>query len=199
MKRNFGILILLFLAISFLSAQGSFAQEEKKGFVKVVWNKILNIIKHPIKEIIPGPPVKPEPKPEPALGEKGSASSALSEKELRERIKVSLEASPEAADFMPELKVTTDKDGNITEIRYNVSGVFMGIETLDKETLVKMYNRINIERVKMRTERIQKQLEVIRSSRNVQAPPRIYMPPASVKPPPEPPKVPSPPGAPRRR
>jgi len=124
---------------------------------------------------------------------------ALSEEELCERINASLGAFPQAADFIPELKVTTDKDGNVAEIEYNISGVFTNIKTLDKETLMKVYNRINTERARMQAERIQKQLEAIRASRNVHRPPKIYAPPAVPKSPPEPPKVPPTPPDTQRR
>ena len=144
---------------------------------------------------------KPENETGTAAEEK-SPWDQISEKELRERIKRVLEISPDAADFIPELKITTDKDGNVTEIKYNISGVFTSIETLDKKTLIKMYNRINIERTRIQTERIQRQLEAVRASQNVQRPPKVYTPPAVPRPhrpPPQPPKVPPAPPTPRHR
>ncbi|MGB2705720.1 MAG: hypothetical protein WBC74_02550 [Candidatus Omnitrophota bacterium] len=136
---------------------------------------------------------------------KKSPWDEITKDEICERIKHMLEISPEAADFIPKLKIATDKEGNITEIKYNIDGIFKDIKELDKETLIKIHNRINIERTRIQTERIQRQMEAIRASQNVQRPPRVYTPPAVPKPhtpPPQPPKVPSPPPtppAPQRR
>lgn len=200
MEKSFKIFILLSLIISFLFAQDSFA-EKKGGVVKTVWHKILNVFKHPIQELTPIPTEKPEPEaePQPPAEPKESPLSGLTEEELRGRIKYMLEISPEAADFIPELKVAIDKDGNITEIEYNIDGIFKDIKDLDKETLIKIHNRINTERVRIQTERIQRQMEAIRASQSVQQPPRVYTPPAPPRPhtpPPQPPRIPQPPPAP---
>ena len=124
--------------------------------------------------------------------EKESALSAISVNELYGRIKNLLMIFPEITDFMPEIKTTTGADGDISEIKYNVSGVFTNLETLDRGSLIKVYKRVNIERARIQGERIQRQLESIRASRHVHTPHKVHMPPETPKIPPAPPKIPLP-------
>jgi|GEM_PF-2645429 len=142
----------------------------------------------------------------PAADEKKSAFADLSIKALCDKIKHVLNVFPEVVDFMPELKVKTGTDGNVTDVRYNVSGVFTRIETLDKKTLAGIYDRVNTERVRIQAGRIQKQMDAIRTSRDLRKLPESYNPPDVPKPytlpphlpkvPPKQPKVPTPPPTP---
>lgn len=109
-----------------------------------------------------------------------TALDKLTEKEILKRIKYMLETSPEIMDFIPELKE-------------------LDLETLDKGSLIKIHNRINIERIRIQTDRIQKQLEVIRASESIPKPPQEYTAPLIPKtpaPPQSPPKVPKEPPSP---
>ena len=99
-----------------------------------------------------------------------SPLQALSKEELIERIRYMLEVMPEIEDLLPGIK---GKD----------------LQKMDKDTLIALHNRINNERVRIQTERIQRQLEAVRASqhRPPQAPPTLpkvpQLPPA---PPPQP-------------
>ena len=110
----------------------------------------------------------------------------LTKEEMLKRIKHILETWPEIKGFIPELK---DID----------------LEKLDEEALIKIYNRVNIERVRLRTERIERQMEATKTLERVPEPPKTYTVPALpriLKPAPSPPKIPtrppSPPRPPRR-
>ena len=156
MKKIF----ILFLTITFLFVQASFA-EEKVGSVKTGWRKFLGVFKKPF--------LKPEKSP----------LERFTKEEILRRIKYMLETSPEIADFIPELK---DID----------------LEKLDKENLMKIHNRINIERIRIQTERMERQLETIRASERIPKPPQDYTAPAMPKtprPPSSPPEVPAPPAS----
>ncbi len=103
----------------------------------------------------------------------------LTKEEILRRIKYMLETSPEIADFIPELK---DID----------------LEKLDKENLIKIHNRINIERIRIQTERIERQLEAARASERIPKPPQDYTAPAMPKTPrlpQSPPEIPAPPSS----
>ncbi|UCD55071.1 MAG: hypothetical protein JSV93_06070 [Candidatus Omnitrophota bacterium] len=118
------------------------------------------------------PPLKPE---RPPLEE-------LTEEEILRRIKYMLETSPEIADFIPELKN-------------------MDLEELDKENLIKIHNRINIERIRIQTEKMQRQLEATRASERIRKLPQDYTAPAvpqTPRPRSSPPEVPTPPASPPR-
>ena len=124
---------------------------------------------------------------------KKSPWDSMTEEGIRERIKRMVQVSPEAVNFIPELKVTFDKDGEVLNITYKVDGVAKDLEGLDKGTLIKLHNRINIERVRIQTERIQRQLNAARASQQVPRPPPA--PPKIPKPPQAPPTIPKPPQA----
>lgn len=135
-----------------------------------------------------------------SAGEKppeGSPFESLSQEEIAQRIKYMLEAVPESAQFIPELKITHDDEGSILDVAYNVDGIFENIEKLDKDVLIRIHNRINNERVRIQNERIQRQLQAQRAGQNIpKPPPPAYIPPSVPKPPSAPPKIPSPPAPP---
>jgi len=204
MKNYFKILTLC-LAVVVLFSTASFSEEKKEGLVKGLWNKTLDIVKHPVKELAPIPKSKTAPEAEPApVEEKKSPWESITEEEICERIKYMIEVSPEASSLIPELKVTLDKNRNATKITYNVDGIAKDLKELDKETLIKIHNRVNNERARIQSERIQKQLEAMRASQRIPspppAPPKIprlpQQPPTVPKPPPQPPTIPRPPQAP---
>ncbi|MEE9500035.1 MAG: hypothetical protein V3V42_01940 [Candidatus Omnitrophota bacterium] len=104
----------------------------------------------------------------------------LTTEEILKRIKHMLETWPEIKGFIPELENTD-------------------LEKLDKEALIKIYNRVNIERVRLGIERMERRMEATKLSEGVPEPPRAYTIPArpvKLKPAPSPPKVPTPPPSP---
>ena len=164
-----------------------------------------------------------EPKPAQAVSEAKAASQkkeAVKPKQeftkeyFIEHIKGTLSHMEEIMNFVQGLKKETDKAGNVT---YTYNGTKLG--DLDKEQLSKLYGRINNEAVRIRTERLNRQLESIRQAERASRvarqtarqivvpappprPPIIYTPP---QPPPmpsavtQPPKIPPPPPTPERR
>jgi len=125
----------------------------------------------------------------PSQEERGMTKASLDEltkEEILKRIRYTLETWPEIKAFIPELEN-------------------MDLEKLDKKALIKIYKRINIERIRLRTERIERQLKATKASKGVPEAPPTYMIPAGPKipqPAPSPPKVPTPPPSPpqpRRR
>ena len=130
---------------------------------------------------------------------KKSPLEELSKEEITERIRHMLEVTPEAVGFIQRLKVASDENGNVKSIEYETGGVYKNIDTLDKKTLIKIHNRINNERTRIQTERIQRQLQAARAGQNIPKQHQVHIPPSIPKPPappPAPPKVPTPPPAP---
>lgn len=195
MRKYFRILIL-YLAMVFLFSTASFSEEKKEGAIKGLWNKALNVVRHPIQELIPIPQRKAALETEPAPDEKKrSPWEDMTEEEIRERIKNMIEISPEVVNFIPGLKVTFDEDGEILKITYEVEGLAKDLKELDKEALIRLHNRLNSERVRIQTERIQRQLDASRAAQRVHrtpqpppTPPRIHRPPPTPTTPPAPPR-----------
>lgn len=192
---------IVFLCIlTFLYTQLVFAQTEK-GDSQTMWRKILGVFKKPIaQEEIPAKST--------IASEKSKISDRkpqiirpkvedMSPDEIRDRIKTVVESSQEALDYIPELKASFNKDETVNVLSYKRDGIFVSIEELDKETLVKIYVRVNRERTRLNAERIQRQLESVRAAQNIsriQTPPTAPSTPPS--PPPAPPRVQSPPQVP---
>ena len=161
--------------------------DENPGFVKNLWRKFLNRGRTAEEKAAPV-----AAKPAPAIRDQKPLED-LSEEELKERITMMIESTPEAADFVQEADLTIGENGEIA-----------GIQGLDKETLMRLYSRVARERTRIQTERIQAQLQAIQAAQRAaqaaaQQPPRIPQPPPQPpsipKPPPVPPK---PPDIPRR-
>jgi hypothetical protein len=91
---------------------------------------------------------------------------------------------------IPGLKAVTDRYG---KVGYTYGGVAM--ESLSKEDLTKLLSRVRQALVKIRTDRIQKQLEIIKRTEKIQSaadmkqPPRLPAAPPSL--PKAPPSIPS--------
>lgn len=169
MKKIF----ILFLTITFLFTQTSIASE-RMGLVKSSWRKFLKALRKPSLKERAGTQLRAKPKPEELVLRK------LSKEEILKRIKDTLETRPEIKGFIPELENTD-------------------LEKLDKEALIKIYNRVNIERVRLGIERMERRMEATKLSEGVPEPPRAYTIPArpvKLKPAPSPPKVPTPPPSP---
>jgi len=118
-----------------------------------------------------------------------------SAEDIRERITHILGVMPQAANLIKELTLATDEEGKVVGIEYEVDGIFRPLEEIsDKDTLIKLYSRVNNERARIQTERIQKQVQAAaRAAQNIPRPPQIYTPPTIPMPPPPPPRVHQPP------
>ena len=204
MKKNLIKYFLIFCVGLFFLTQASFA-EEKPGVLKTLWQKTLSTFRNPVKELTPLPKMlkesNPKPKDDPLQNAESKPSidkrtkrpplAEISEKELRERITYMIGTMPAVLDFIPELKATTDEEGNASDVRYKIQGVWQDLGTLDKETLIKIHSRLSSERTRLQTERIQRQLESVRAAQNISRQPQIFTPPTA-------PVVPTPPPAPPR-
>ena len=111
----------------------------------------------------------------------------LTKEELVTHIKGRLDAVDEILDFISELKRGRDPSGTFS---YTYNG--MRVEELDRETLDKLFLRVQNEGSRIQAERLNKQLENIsqaqRAQMAVQQASRV---PKVVQPPPQPPRVPS--------
>lgn len=204
--------ILFLVVISFFVAATS-AAEETEGLIPRVFNRIFKKAKtttpnEPKPAEVAVQPQAPKEMPkevgkesakEPAT--KMKTRTAMTSAELAEHIKGMLEHEDEILNFIPDLKKEKDSAGNIF---YTYQG--LKIENMDKERLDKLFSRIQNEAVRVRTERLNKQLESIRQAQQASIAaqqasrvPTVVTPPRPPQPPPTPPKPPPPPPAPPRR
>ncbi|MFH0763434.1 MAG: hypothetical protein V1927_00315 [Candidatus Omnitrophota bacterium] len=133
----------------------------------------------------------------------------VTKEELLSHMKGLLDHEEGALNFIPELKKVKIGEDNF----YTYQGV--KLEDIDKEKLMKIFSRIQGEIGRIRTERLNKQLESInqaaRASMAAQQaargsrvaippkPPTVIQPPRVPQPPPAQPQIPKPPPAPPRR
>ena len=114
----------------------------------------------------------------------------LTKEDYAERLKKLFDNEPEILNFIPGIKKQSGKDGK-TSYLYN--GV--NIDDLDKEEIKKLYPRAQTQATRIRTDRLNKQLETVRragqASRAAQQASRI----PGVVTPPQPPQVPKQPPA----
>lgn len=178
----------------------SFA-EEKAGIVKKLTDLKNKIFAK--KEAVPAvkekaKPAVSEPAPNLPLPKK-----TYSKEEMTARIKNILDTEEELLNFIPGLKKAATEKG---ESFYTYEG--LKLEELDKKKLSKIFTRVRQEATRIRTSRLNSQLENIRRNQQLTAaagggaprvpvmppqPPRVYTPPSI---PPAPPSVPQPPRAP---
>ena len=149
------------MAILFLTGI-SFAAEKKAADAKVA-----------VKE--------PETKAQDDLSKK-----ELTKEDYAERLKKLFDNEPAIMNFIPGIKKQSGKDGKAS---YLYNGV--NINDLDKEEIKKLYPRAQTQATRIRTERLNKQLEAVsranqaaRTANQAQGAPRV------VTPPPQPPRVP---------
>ncbi|MDD5136784.1 MAG: hypothetical protein PHN63_05510 [Candidatus Omnitrophica bacterium] len=149
---------------------------------------------------------------EPAKADAARAKKPLTKEDLIERITRNLDRVDEIINFIQGLKKETDPAGKAI---YTFQGT--KIEDLDKDTLTRLYSRVSAEAVRIRTEKINKQLENIRRAEQLShqvrpivstpftppsLPPVVNVPPQTPSTPhtvTEPPKTPTPPPAPPKR
>jgi len=188
MKKPITVFFAIFSIIIFLNASSAAAQDEKVGFVKRAWRKIINRGNTLAEKAAEAKP--PESKQAPQR----SPLEELSEEELRVRINDMLEAYPEAAEYIPGLKITYSEEGTVENIEFEINGALQALSDMDKEALVQLHHRVARERTRMQTERIQRQLEMIRAAQNISKIQQIQQqPPKPPVLPPQPPKIPTPP------
>jgi len=189
----------------------SFAEEKQSIFKKLIDFKNKAFIK---KDAVSAP--KAEVKPAvPVSGGPASASKAMPPKkaytkeEMVADVKETLDDEEELLNFIPGLKKATTEKG---ESLYTYEG--MKLEELDQEKLRKIFTRVRQEATRIRTDRLNRQLETIRRTQQLTAvaaggaprvpvappaPPRILSTPNVPSAPPSIPRPPSPPPAPPRR
>ncbi|MGB2629850.1 MAG: hypothetical protein WBD24_04655 [Candidatus Omnitrophota bacterium] len=164
----------------------------------------------PVQEIAPEeiPEEAPEEVPEKAperVPEKRPKRVAPPEKKTRpmlpkakmlENIERRLKVYPQIIDIIPSLSRGEDtEEGEPRYYHASSEGVLVDLKDLDKDTLYKLFVRVNHEATRIHTERlvrqIQQQEQLMRSIRSIPRPPQQPVQPPS--PPPEPPKVYTPP------
>lgn len=181
MKR---VLVALFIFV--FSASIVFA-EQKEGFLQKMRKKISNLTnktdttptKKPATPAANRPMAKVEKKVE------------MTKEQLLVRIKSDLKDEKDILNSIPELKSTGEKE-NAT---YTYSGT--RLEDLDKDKLQTVFNRIQGEALRIRTDHINKQLETIRQANqaNIAAQQANRAQNIGATPVPQPPKQPMPPQA----
>jgi len=198
--------IVVFAAIfSFLfSSSLSFAEEKQGIFKKLIDFKNKAFAK---KDVAPA--VKAVAKPAPtvpppaAVPKVAPPKKAYTREEMIADIKEILDDEEEILNLIPGLKKTTTEKG---ESFYTYEG--LKPEELDKEKLGKIFYRVRQEATRIRTNRLNEQLENIRRNQRLTAPagggvsrvPALpTQPPRILQPPPAQPQIPKPPPAPPRR
>jgi hypothetical protein len=88
--------------------------------------------------------------------------SELTKPEMIERIQKNLDSFNEIVGLVPGLKKETDAKGKVS---YTYQG--SKLEDLSKEQLAKVYSRVNNEAVRLRTDRLNKQLATIRRAEQI--------------------------------
>ena len=192
------IKIAVFAACITLLLASGLAAAENEGFFPRLWHRWFPPKQEAAKEV-PQKPVPEAAKPAPeavkappapdiaaVAGEK--AAQAVEKKkiildmtkgELIEDIIETLDSEEEVFDYVPEIKKAQDPAGKDL---YTYSGA--RLEELEKDLLEKIWTRVHQTATRIRTERIQDQLETIRQIENLR---RATPPP---QPPPQPPRIP---------
>ena len=118
----------------------------------------------------------------------------MTKEEMLATLKEDLVDNEEVFNMVPELKSVAGKDSGVT---YTYNGI--SFDGLSKEDLAKLYSRVRQAVIKIRTDNIQRQLEIVRQAdrlrkmTNPPQPPRVPAAPQSA------PRVPQPPPAAQRR
>jgi len=102
-----------------------------------------------------------------AVKQKTKPRAEMTKAEIIETIQDVLDSEDEALDFIPDIKKRKDKDGKEFYV-YLSESKEMKLEDLDREKLDKILTRVNQTAVRIRTERIQRQLESIQQAQNIQ-------------------------------
>lgn len=178
--------IVLLLAPSLYAA-------ENEGFFPRLWHRWFPPKTEAAREVAPQPDREPAkipdaPKIEEVAGEKAAQEVKAARKRLTDMTKdelvadilETLDSEEEVLDYVPEIKKARDATGKDT-FTYNGAR----FDELEKGLLEKIWTRVHQTATRIRTERIQDQLETIRQIENLR---RATTPPP--QPPPQPPRVP---------
>lgn len=183
-----------------VAASFSFAAEKKEGLMEKArlaiiqkmaqWKASREKTKAPVKKApVKKAPVKKAPPQKPV-----KAVKDMTKDELIKEMKSILASENEILGRIPGLKAEKDANG---EEFYTYQGV--RLEAVDRGQLEKIYSRIRSEALRIRTDRINRQLETIKRTQRIATPPPA-LPPSGAKIPPTPPTTPripkSPPKAP---
>jgi hypothetical protein len=182
-------------------ASDGLCREEKAGILQKIKTAYNNFRKKRDLQ-------KAEAQPRTILPEAGAEKTALPETKLEKKemtqdetladLKESIGENDELFDIIPELKSEKDTGG---KFHYTFNGI--KLEELSKEDLGKLATRVRQTLVKLRTDRIERQLETVRRVQNIQripAPTQVQQPPRIPSQPSSPPKgPPAPPAPPSRR
>lgn len=194
--------IILISAIMVLSLASILFAEEQEGLFPRIWKRVTQRGKAVEKPQLAEEAKKPEEekKPETATEEKEEAAPPSDKKpqlkmtksEILEIITQNLEAEVEILSSIPELK-RQKSEGEKEFYTYKVDDKDIKLEDLDEEILRKVFNRVSNEAVRIRTERLNRQLQInaqIQSQMAMQAQQRMAAPPPA---PPQVLRVPAPP------
>ncbi len=126
-------------------------------------------------------------------------SKEMSKDDLVTQIEGTINRLQDVLNYVPGLKKVTDNAGKVTYLYQDKK-----LQDLSKEQLIRLNSRINSEAVRIRTDRLTRQLESISrankmaNQRAPAAPPSVYVPPRAPSAPPSQPKVPPQPQTTRR-
>ncbi|MBL7158388.1 MAG: hypothetical protein ISS91_02650 [Candidatus Omnitrophica bacterium] len=190
MKNNV-IKILATFSIIIIMSTTMVEAQEKVGFWKRAWRKMIHKSDKMQEKVSGETKAKTIENAKPARLARQSPLEELSEEELRGRIRDMIIAYPEAASFIPGLKIAYDKEGAIEHIELETAGERKSLNDMDKEALLSVHKRVARERTRLQMERIQRQLNAVRAVQNIPKPPP--QPPKLPTLPPQPPKIPTPP------
>jgi len=206
-------IVVFAVVFGFLFSSSSSFAEEKQGIFK----KLIDFKNKAFAKKDAAPAIKTDakpagPAPAAAVPKVASPKKVYTKEEMIARMKKTLDHEEGVLSFIPGLKKSTTEKG---ESFYTYEG--LKLEDLDKEKLGKIFTRVNQEATRIRTDRLNRQLENIRRAQQLTAaaaggparvpavppqPPRIYTAPSIPPAPPsvsQPPKTPAPPPAPPRR
>jgi len=190
-KRIVFITIIIILSFGLSPAYGFDGKNEKVSVLQKIKNAYNNFRNRQQQK---SQVVKNEVSEEPPISKVQSETKEATKEEMLAELKEDLAYNDEVFDAVPELKAGTGQNGNVVYTYNNAV-----LDGLSKEDLAKLYSRVRQALVKIRTERIQRQLETIRQAERLpktvnspQSPPRVPAAPPSVpKAPPSPPSVPN--------
>ena len=186
--RYFFVAVIAVLSLNIFSGEG-FGKDEDPGISQKVKTSYSNLKAQqqdqkpvPVQKaaITNAGAVKAEPaKIETPVGEiekKGTMKKDMTKEEILAGLKDDLADPDDLMAVMPELKVGADQNGKIIQTYKGVA-----LDKLSKEDLSSLYIRVRQNLTRMRTERIERQLETVRRIERLQG----------VATPPQPPRVPS--------
>jgi hypothetical protein len=211
-KRTVFLLLVCFLLFS-LSA---YAAEERKSFFRSWWERVTARFRRQEPKVEEKEQIKPLSKPvtqeeevvveEEAITEEEAPAAKKEEtpkprrrprkkgelptkEEMVDTIKRRLQVFKEVVDLIPGLSRRQVKGEDAVEYYYTPSsGVTLRLEQLDRDTLYKLYVKVNQEATRMHTERLLKQIRQQEQLMRLQNLQRMQQGPP--KPPAEPPKPP---------